>query len=121
MQDDTTIESTAAAVLVQAGIAASRELLSVDLLAGGGSDRCFHRICVPGASYVLMVATGRRAETGASVEIGTFLRRLGIAVPAVVWDDPERQLVLWEDVGDMSLYVFCRQAASRTQIMDGYR
>ncbi|MCP4715654.1 MAG: phosphotransferase, partial [Deltaproteobacteria bacterium] len=46
---------------------------------------------------------------------------LGIAVPAVVWDDPERQLVLWEDVGDMSLYVFCRQAASRTQIMDGYR
>lgn len=75
----------------------------VSLIAGGGSDRQFYRIHMPGTSCVLMVSPLAKQEIAAFIDVGSFLLSAGIGVPEIIDADPDKKMVLLEDLGDDSL------------------
>ncbi|MBU4073847.1 MAG: phosphotransferase [Proteobacteria bacterium] len=77
----------------------------------GGSDRDFFRVGVPGRGPAILMRYGRlREENQFYAAIAGFLREIGVAVPAICDHDPERGLILMEDLGDEDLFAF-RSAA----------
>ena len=79
--------------------------------AKGGSDRTFRRICLGDApSLIFMHYNPGREENRRYAEIAGFLRDLDLSVPKIFHHDPERCLLLMEDLGDADLWSF-RQSA----------
>ena len=72
----------------------------------GGSDRAYFRItAAAGRTPAVLMRYGRmsRKTTGMPAVAG-FLREIGVSVPAIYGHDPERRLILMEDLGDADLY-----------------
>lgn len=71
----------------------------------GGSDRAYCRFTIPGRGSFILMRYGRsREENLLYAAIATFLRGIGIAVPAIFGHDPARGLIVMEDLGDEDLY-----------------
>ena len=71
----------------------------------GGSDRDYFRGSVSGRDPFILMRYGRlREENNYYAGIARFLREISVAVPAVIGHDPERGLLIMEDLGDVDLF-----------------
>jgi N-acetylmuramate 1-kinase len=82
------------------------EPLTAVLLAGGGSDRSFHRIAGSGSTAVLMQYGPGGRENGLYAPTARFLKGIGIPVPDIFREDRQRGFILLEDAGDADLWSF---------------
>jgi aminoglycoside/choline kinase family phosphotransferase/dTDP-glucose pyrophosphorylase len=73
----------------------------------GGSDRDYFRVTSPGRDPFILTRYGRlREENNYYAAIAGFLRGIGVPVPQVLGHDPERGLLLMEDLGDEDLFTY---------------
>jgi N-acetylmuramate 1-kinase len=93
----------------------------VELIAGGGSDRYFFRIRSDDGSWVVMTAPAFRADIRSYIDVSRYLREQGIGVPELVACDDDRQMVLMEDLGSLSLLSALRRTAGRAGVLALYR
>jgi aminoglycoside/choline kinase family phosphotransferase len=71
----------------------------------GGSDRNYFRVSAAGGRPVILMRYGRMYEENDLYgAVASFLRGIGVTVPAIYGHDPERRLILMEDLGDRDLY-----------------
>jgi aminoglycoside/choline kinase family phosphotransferase len=71
----------------------------------GGSDRSYFRVSAAGGSPVILMRYGKMyEENDLYAAVASFLRGIGVTVPAIYGYDPERRLILMEDLGDRDLY-----------------
>ncbi|RQV98893.1 hypothetical protein EH220_02615, partial [bacterium] len=71
----------------------------------GGSDRAYFRVAITGAPSAVLMRYGRMYEENDHyVSIAFFLKEIGVTVPQIYGHDPERRLILMDDLGDMDLY-----------------
>jgi hypothetical protein len=71
----------------------------------GGSDRDYFRVTIPGRDPIVLMRYGRlREENNLYAAIAGFLRGIGVAVPEIFGHDPQRGLLLMEDLGDEDLF-----------------
>ena len=71
----------------------------------GGSDRDYFRVTISGRDPFILMRYGRlREENSYYAGIAGFLKGIGVAVPAIFGHDPERGLLLMEDLGDEDLF-----------------
>ena len=71
----------------------------------GGSDRDYFRVTIPGRDPFILMRYGRlREENNLYAAIAGFLRGIGVAVPEIFGHDPQRGLLLMEDLGDEDLF-----------------
>jgi len=76
------------------------------LVGKGGSDRAYFRItAAAGRTPAVLMRYGRMyEENDRYAAVAGFLREIGVIVPAIYGYDPERRLILMEDLGDADLY-----------------
>ena len=86
------------------------ERLTIDWLAGDGSDRCYFRVRSPdlGRSFVLMQLSGTDAENLKRgrydwIEISELLRANKISAPSCVTAIPDYAALIIDDYGDLML------------------
>jgi len=80
----------------------------------GGSDRDYWRAAACGRDSVILMRYGRlREENNYYAGIAGFLREIGVAVPAVLGHDPERGLLVMEDLGDEDLFALADAPGER--------
>ena len=73
----------------------------------GGSDRSYFRFAADRRDSLILVRyEGSREENGFYAEIAGFLREIGVAVPAILGHDPDRGLIVMEDLGAEDLCSF---------------
>ena len=84
--------------------------LTIEWLAGDGSDRCYYRISSPELmrSYVLMQLSGQDAkalrENGYEwIQVGKLLAKSDIFVPKTVATMPDYAAIIIEDYGDIMM------------------
>jgi aminoglycoside/choline kinase family phosphotransferase/choline kinase len=71
----------------------------------GGSDRNYLRVSAAGGRPAILMRYGRMyEENDLYAGVASFLRGIGVTVPAICGHDPERRLILMEDLGDTDLY-----------------
>ncbi len=94
----------------EVGAALKISTLTIEWLAGDGSDRCYYRINSPelGASYVLMQLSGQDAKALAEngydwIKIADLLTEQKISVPRVIASMPQHAALIIEDYGDQML------------------
>jgi aminoglycoside/choline kinase family phosphotransferase len=74
-------------------------------LEGRGSDRTFYRLKWNGRnSAILIHYDPKRVENGYYADIASFLRGIDVPTPRMIRHDPDRYLVLMEDLGDTDLW-----------------
>jgi len=103
--------------------------LSIEWLAGDGSDRCYYRIQSPELkeSYVLMQLSGQDAkalsENGYDwIKIADLLTEQNISVPRVIASMPKHAALIIEDYGDQMLenIVFGLAAEQNTSMITSH-
>ncbi len=113
----------------EVGAALKVSTLTIEWLAGDGSDRCYYRIHSPEltASYVLMQLSGQDAKALAEngydwIKIADLLTEQKIAVPRVVASMPQHAALIIEDYGDQMLenIVFGLAAEQNTSAITGH-
>jgi N-acetylmuramate 1-kinase len=73
----------------------------------GGSDRVFYRVRTDGGtSAVFMHYSPERRENNYYAAIAEFLRKIGVTAPAVIRNDPGKNFILMEDLGEADLWSF---------------
>ena len=88
------------------GLPADVDILLVPV-GRGGSDRDYFRVAIPGRDSFILMRYGRlREENNFYAAIAGFLREIGVAVPAILGHDPDRGLLVMEDLGDEDLFSF---------------
>ena len=71
----------------------------------GGSDRAYFRVAAAGRAPAVLMRYGRMyEENDLYAAVASFLRGIDVRVPAIYGHDPERRLILMEDLGDTDLY-----------------
>ena len=70
----------------------------------GGSDRAYFRVTTDRSTVVLMRYGTMYEENDRYMAVASFLRGIGVAVPAIYAHDPGQRLILAEDLGDVDLY-----------------
>ncbi len=95
-----------AAAVVRATLGLPPEIgLTLAPVGRGGSDRGYFRGTVSGRDpFILMRYNRLREENNYYAAIARFLEGIGIAVPALFGEDPERGFLLMEDLGDADLF-----------------
>lgn len=99
-------EDEAAFVLRTLGLAAGTHL-ELAQVGKGGSDRDYFRFAAAGGRPVILMRYGRMyEENDLYAAASSFLRSIDVTVPTIYGHDPERRLILMEDLGDRDLYAF---------------
>lgn len=84
-----------------------KTIASIVRLPGDASSRKYFRVSVaPGESYIVMRMEPFSQETAASLTflaVQGFLSQSQVPVPQVHWREPERGLIVLEDLGDQTL------------------
>ena len=85
--------------------------LETTFIGTGGSDRKYYRLNAMKKSAVLMVCSADDPDCGRHIAYTEFFRRYSVPVPEIFAADKERKQVLFEDLGDISLYAWlkCRR------------
>ncbi len=68
-----------------------------------GSARVFTRLEHAGQSVIMIQYSLERKENALYTQHARFLKTIGLSVPSIILDDPEKQLIIIEDLGDQSL------------------
>jgi hypothetical protein len=85
----------------------SGQVLEMQPLEKGGSDRFFYRIsCGDGHSMILAKYGSQREENRHYVDIAKFLARVGVRVPEIHLHDENAGLIWMEDLGDRDLWSY---------------
>jgi len=91
-------------IRVTLGLAAG-ERIALDRIGKGGSDRSYFRVTGAGMTSSILMQYGRMYRENELYEaVASSLRKADIAVPAIFGHDPERRLILMEDLGDVDLH-----------------
>jgi aminoglycoside/choline kinase family phosphotransferase len=110
----------------EVGAALKVSALTIEWLAGDGSDRCYYRVHSPelSASYVLMQLSGQDAKALAEngydwIKIADLLTEQKISVPRVIASMPQHAALIIEDYGDQMLenIVFGLAAEQNTSLV----
>ena len=83
------------------------ESVPIELLPfeGRGSDRDFYRLKWSHQDLAILIHYNpRRVENRYYADIATFLRRIEVSVPRMIRHDPNRCLIVMEDLGDTDLW-----------------
>ena len=94
--------------------------ITIRLLSGGGSDRSFFRIEKEGRSIILMVSPPQDKDFQHYLDIGRFLRALGIGVPEFYETNQEKRFLFMEDVGEQSLYLKVKKGMPEDEVVFWY-
>jgi aminoglycoside/choline kinase family phosphotransferase/choline kinase len=79
--------------------------MTLVLVGQGGSDRDYFRVTISGRDPFILMRYGRvREENSIYAAVAGFLQGIGVAVPEIFGHDPERGLLLMEDLGDEDLF-----------------
>ncbi len=104
--------------LLQAVSAHFDETASADTFVGewtwqkinhGGSDREFYRVTHDQEKWIVMHYSPVREENSLYADIAQFLRKSRINVPKLVHHDASKNLIILEDLGDLSLHAVFHQ------------
>ncbi|SME90880.1 aminoglycoside phosphotransferase family protein [Pseudobacteriovorax antillogorgiicola] len=105
--------------------------ITIDWLAGDGSDRCYYRLFSPEipSSLVLMQLSGQDAEALREngyewIQIGDILSQYQIFVPKTVRTMPDFAAIIIEDYGDIMMESVAQQALSEgssDEVLELYR
>ncbi len=88
------------------GLSASIEI-AITPLPARGSDRTFYRLAWPeNRTAILIDYDPQRIENTYYAGIASFLRENRVPVPRMIGHDPERSLMVMEDMGDSDLWSF---------------
>lgn len=71
-----------------------------------GSERNFFRCVFSAGPLIAVNYSPVREENTHFVGIALFLRDIGVSVPRIIADDPERHVLVMEDLGDADLWSF---------------
>ena len=80
-------------------------------LAEQGSDRQYFRISNDEKSFVLMLYGDEKRENTYFFHIQQFLSRIKVNVPYIHYYDPDKKLILMEDLGDKNLYSLIKKGS----------
>jgi NDP-sugar pyrophosphorylase family protein len=82
------------------------ESVGISPVGRGGSDRDYFRVALPskGRAVILMRYGDMYRENDYYASIAGFLKEQEISVPAVYAHDPQKRLILMEDLGDGDLF-----------------
>jgi NDP-sugar pyrophosphorylase family protein/aminoglycoside/choline kinase family phosphotransferase len=84
---------------------ASGEKVEMTPVGMGGSDRAYFRVAAADRVPAVLMCYGRMyEENDRYAAVAAFLWGIGVTVPAIRGHDPERRLILMEDLGDRDLY-----------------
>jgi len=105
--------------------ASTDTLIDIQPLQGDGSDRNWFR-CSVNDTTTIMVDHGIKhgtkvSEADAFVNIGRHLYKKDVAVPRIWFSDTFAGIVCLQDMGNLHLQDFVRNAGSKTDIIDIYR
>jgi mannose-1-phosphate guanylyltransferase len=89
------------------------ETLTAQYFGARGSARSFIRLRGRSAKAILVRYSREREENQLYAPHSLFLARIGIRVPALLADDPQNGLSLYEDLGDQSLQKEILHASTR--------
>lgn len=84
-------------------IDSSRDITVVPLSARG-SDRVFYRVLWDDRSAIGIHYDTHRVENEYYADIAVFLKNMRISVPGLLAHDPEKHLMMLEDLGDIDLF-----------------
>ncbi len=87
-------------------------------IGSGGSDRRFFRLY---NGNVLMKEADPSEDFGRAYHYGLFLRERGINIPEIRGVDFERGELLFEDLGDVSLYTWLKARKDSSNILEMYK
>lgn len=81
------------------------------LIGFGGSDRAYYRIRTPARSCVLLKSTADDPDYTRQIIYTDFFRRHEVPVPELLAKEEKEGVAVFEDLGDLSLYVWhkCRR------------
>ncbi|HPD61083.1 MAG TPA: phosphotransferase [Thermodesulfobacteriota bacterium] len=99
----------------------AQPLITLRLISGGGSDRSFYRIEKEGKSIILMISPPQDGEFQYYLDIGRFLRTLGIGVPEFYATDQKKKALFMEDVGEESLYLKFQRGMPEEEVICWYQ
>jgi NDP-sugar pyrophosphorylase family protein/tRNA A-37 threonylcarbamoyl transferase component Bud32 len=105
-REETGPESEASAFIRGTLGLAAGERLERAPVGKGGSDRDYFRVAAGRSTAVLMRYGRMYEENDGYVAVAGFLRGIGVAVPVIYGHDPEKRLILMEDLGDGDLYAY---------------
>lgn len=88
----------------------------ITLLAGEGSDRIFYRIQYLDKSIVLMIYGTEKEENDYFPHIQEFLAKLGVNVPEIIHNIPQKRWIFLQDLGDTSLCSVCSGLEKKQRI-----
>lgn len=100
------------------GLSSEKDAL---LIGTGGSDRRYYRVKRKGNSAVLMQCFTGDSEFQRHIEYTRFFQRHSIPVPELLHVEPEGMSVLFEDLGDLSLYSFLKCPREQEEIEEVYK
>ncbi len=85
--------------------------LEISEIGAGGSDRTYFRVKDKHRTAVLMADSGPDIDYSRQMAYTGFFRKYDVPVPAVLREDADQRQVLFEDLGDLSLYSWlkCRK------------
>ena len=99
----------------------AQPVITLRLISGGGSDRSFYRIEKEGRSIILMVSPPQDGDFQHYLDIGRFLRVLGVGVPEFYAADQEKKALFMEDVGEESLYLKFHRGMPEEEVICWYQ
>jgi len=91
------------------------------LISTGGSDRRYYRIKKGKNSVILMQWINRGADFQRQIEYTRFFLRYSIPVPKLIKIDSDNKKVLFEDLGDLSLYNWLKCPRDGEEIEEMYK
>ncbi len=92
--------------------------LRLSPLEGRGSDRSFFRLGWKRKdSAILIHYDPKRIENTYYADIATFLREIDVPVPRLIRYDPDRCLIVMEDLGDTDLWSFRKTAWETRRVL----
>ena len=93
----------------------------IDLISGGGSDRCFFRLQRSNRHVVLMVSPLHDSEFENYCAVARFLRSIGVAAPEMYDAYPKECVLVMEDLGDTSLHSVLSNEGRKETIITWYK
>ncbi|MBN1269213.1 MAG: phosphotransferase [Kiritimatiellae bacterium] len=93
---------------------------TVEVFSARGSARTFYRVHAPDRTMILVRYSREREENALYAGQARFLQSLGFPVPRILAHDPDRQTLLMEDLGTISLSDICEHG-SRREVRAHYR
>lgn len=91
------------------------DLIDVQPILKGGSDRSFYRIKVGNRSLILVRYSGHKEENQHYVTAADFLEEVGVRVPHIFYHDEKEGLIWMQDLGERDLWTL-RDNPSETKL-----